>query len=161
MSLTLDQLEEFATDLAATPEQWGDLVRHATGERIYERIWDDEEVNAWLICWSADQDTGFHDHDQSAAGIVVISGEVREERLRLGSAPRSRAVRAGSSFGMAPAAIHRVLHSGDVPAVTIHAYSPPLVRTGAYRTGLDGELLREPLSIEHELRAPIADLAAR
>jgi hypothetical protein len=46
-----------------------------------------------------------------------------------------------------------VLHVADVPAVTIHAYSPPLVRTGAYRIGSGGELERELLSTEHELRA--------
>ena len=46
-----------------------------------------------------------------------------------------------------------MLHAGDVPAVTIHAYSPPLARTGAYRIGPDGELERELLSSEDELRA--------
>jgi hypothetical protein len=56
-------------------------------------------------------------------------------------------------------AIHRVLHSGDAPAVTIHAYSPPLARTGAYRIGADGELERELLSGEEELRpAPAPSL---
>lgn len=55
---------------------------------------------------------------------------------------------------MLPAvAIHRVLHAGTAPAVTLHAYSPPLVRTGAYRTAPDGELERELLSAEDELRA--------
>ena len=54
---------------------------------------------------------------------------------------------------MPSTAIHRVLHAGDAPAVTIHAYSPPLVRTGAYRIGPDGELERELLSSEDELRA--------
>jgi hypothetical protein len=49
-------------------------------------------------------------------------------------------------------AIHRVLHAGDRPAVTIHAYSPPLIRTGAYRIGPHGELERELLSAEEELR---------
>jgi mannose-6-phosphate isomerase-like protein (cupin superfamily) len=160
MSLAVDQLRDFVVDLAATPERWQHLVRHTSGERVYEQIWDDERVNAWIICWSEDQDTGFHDHDQSAAGIAVISGEVREERLRLGSVPRGRTIAAGSTFWVPPVAIHRVLHSGEVPAVTIHAYSPPLVRTGAYRTGRDGELMRETLSIEEELRAPTADFAA-
>jgi hypothetical protein len=45
------------------------------------------------------------------------------------------------------------LHAGAVPAVTIHAYSPALVRTGAYRTGPEGELERELISTERELRA--------
>jgi hypothetical protein len=38
-------------------------------------------------------------------------------------------------------------------AVTIHAYSPPLRRTGAYRVSADGALQRESLSIAQELRA--------
>ena len=48
---------------------------------------------------------------------------------------------------MVPAvAIHRVLHAGVGPAVTIHAYSPPLRRTGAYRVGPDGQLERASVS---------------
>ena len=37
--------------------------------------------------------------------------------------------------------------------MTIHAYSPPLARSGAYRLGPDGELEREVLSLQDELRA--------
>ncbi|HUE25413.1 MAG TPA: cysteine dioxygenase family protein, partial [Solirubrobacteraceae bacterium] len=146
-------LEQFVAELVASPERWRHLVRHASEARVYEQIWDDQDVNAWVICWSADQDTGFHDHDESAAGIAVISGEVREDRLRLGSKPRARTFGAGSTFTVPPVAIHRVLHSGGSPAVTIHAYSPPLVRTGTYRTAPGGELERDVLSLEDELRA--------
>lgn len=153
MSLSSEQLERFATGLAASPERWRHLVRHTNDARVYEQIWDDKHVNAWVICWSEDQDTGFHDHDESAAAIAVISGEVREDRLRLGQPPRSRVLGPGSIFTVPAVAIHRVLHAGDVPAVTIHAYSPPLVRTGAYRIGADGEVERELLSVEEELRA--------
>jgi quercetin dioxygenase-like cupin family protein len=153
MSLTTSQLKRFAAGLAAAPERWRHLVHHADDARVYEQIWDDDEVNAWVICWSEDQDTGFHDHDISAAAITVISGRVREDRLTLTSEPRSRELSAGETFTVPPVAIHRVLHAGDVPAVTIHAYSPPLRRTGAYRLGPDGELERESLDYEAELRA--------
>jgi mannose-6-phosphate isomerase-like protein (cupin superfamily) len=153
MSLTIDQLERFVSALAAAPKRWEHLVRHCNDERVYEQIWDDETVNAWVICWSEDQDTGFHDHDDSAAAIAVISGRVREDRLRLGAAPRIREICSGTVFHVPPVAIHRVLHAGGEPAVTIHAYSPPLTRTGAYRVGPGGELLRESLAFEEELRA--------
>jgi hypothetical protein len=159
MSLTTEQLVAFVGELADAPERWAHLVRHADDVRVYEQIWDDAEVNAWVICWSTDQDTGFHDHDESAAAIAVISGEVREERLRLGSDPVSRVAGAGETITLPPVAIHRVLHSGARPAVTIHAYSPPLVRTGAYRTGPDGELERESLSYEQELLGSEAALS--
>ena len=62
----------------------------------------------------------------------------------------------GETFFVAPTAIHRVLHAGDGPAVTIHAYSPPLTRTGAYRLGPDGALERAAQPFEQELRAELA-----
>ena len=152
MSLSLDELRRFAAGLADSPERWGHLVRHNSDLRVYEQIWDDEDVNAWVICWSEDQDTGFHDHDESAAGIAVVSGHVREDRLTLSGAPVSREIGPGTTFTLPPVAIHRVLHAGTGPAVTIHAYSPPLRRTGAYRLGADGALERESQTFEVELR---------
>ena len=151
MSFTAAELEGFVRGLVATPELWRDHVRHSGDLRVYEQIWDDEDVNAWLICWSEDQDTGYHDHDESAAAIAVISGHVREERLTVGSGRRACELGAGDVFTVPPVAIHRVLHVGEAPAVTIHAYSPPLVRTGAYRIGSNGELERESQSSEVEL----------
>ena len=151
--MTPAELRRFAARLAASPERWRHLVRQADGARVYAQIWDDETVNAWVICWSQDQDTGFHDHDESAAAITVVSGLVREDRLTLGSAPRSRVLGPGTTFTVPPVAIHRVLHAGGEPAVTIHAYSPPLRRTGAYRIGPRGELQRESQPFEVELRA--------
>jgi mannose-6-phosphate isomerase-like protein (cupin superfamily) len=156
MSLTTAALERFVARLAAVPELWQHAVRHASDVRVYEQIWNDEDVNAWVICWSEDQDTGFHDHDDSSAAIAVIDGRVREDRLRLGDAPRTRTFGPGQVFTVPAVAIHRVLHAGDSPAVTLHAYSPPLARTGAYRIGADGELERELLSNQEELRATAA-----
>lgn len=156
MSLQPAELERFVEDLARSPQYWSHHVRHADEMRVFELIWDDEEVNAWVICWSEDQDTGFHDHDVSAAAIAVLAGEVREERLRIGSPSQARTTEAGGVFSVPPVAIHRVLHAGTAPAVTIHAYSPPLTRTGAYRVAAYGELQRELLSIEEELRAEAA-----
>ena len=153
MSLGARELEQFVAELASRPELWRGFVRHDDDLRVYEQIWDDEDVNAWLICWSEDQDTGFHDHDESAAAIVVMEGQVREDRLRLAGDPTARVIGAGQTFHVPPCAIHRVLHAGDRPAVTIHAYSPPLRRTGAYRVADSGELERVSQPFELELRA--------
>jgi hypothetical protein len=156
VSLSPAELERFVAELVDAPERWEHAVRHASDVRVYEQIWDDGDVNVWVICWSEDQDTGFHDHDESSAAIAVISGQVREDRLRLGRPPSSRLLGPGSIFTVPSVAIHRVLHAGTVPAVTLHAYSPPLVRTGAYRIAPDGELELESLSYEEELRAATA-----
>ena len=153
MSLTIQELERFVTELAADPSRWEHLIRHDPAARTYELIHDDEHVNAWLICWSKDADTGFHDHDESAAAIRVIGGHVKEDRLCLSAPPRERVLGPGSTFSVPPTAIHRVLHAGEGPAVTIHAYSPPLTRTGAYWVGPGGELQRVSQSYEEELTA--------
>lgn len=152
MSLSHAELERFAAGLAAAPERWRHLIEHSESMRVYAEIWSDEEVNAWVICWQEDNDTGWHDHDESSGGIVVISGRVREERLVMGAEQRVRHLGAGEAFTVPSTAIHRVLHDGGGPAVTIHAYSPPLTRMGAYRVGAGGELERESLPSEVELQ---------
>ncbi len=155
MSMTLEALEQFVAGLAAEPERWEHLIRHADDARVYELIWEDEEVNAWVICWSVDQDTGFHDHDLSGAAVAVLSGEVVEERLRVDGPPSTRRLAAGARITIPPTAIHRVLHAGERPAVTVHAYSPPLTRTGSYRVTAGGELERLSMSAEEELRVAV------
>lgn len=58
----------------------------------------------------------------------------------------------GETFHFSAADIHRVRHTGSDPAVTIHAYSPPLLRMGAYEIDGDGVLARHPMSYLEELR---------
>jgi hypothetical protein len=99
-----------------------------------------------------DHDTGFHDHDLSAGAVAVAAGAVREERLVLGGPPATRIASAGEVFTFGPSDIHRVSHAGGEPAVTLHAYSPPLWRMGAYEVLPTGELRRWSLSYAEELR---------
>ena len=70
----------------------------------------------------------------------------------LGGAPAARTAAPARRSRSAPADIHRVSHAGAEPAVTIHAYSPPLWRMGAYEVLPDGELRRQSLSYAEELR---------
>ncbi|HWH12286.1 MAG TPA: cysteine dioxygenase family protein [Solirubrobacteraceae bacterium] len=139
-----DELAAFASSLATARDRWGHLVRHTDDARVYEPIWADPHVNAWVICWLAGHDTGFHDHGRSAGAIHVVDGSIREERL----GPRRRSARRtfgpGESLHVPSCAIHRVFHAGLGPAVSIHAYSPPLTKMGRYRPGPDGLLERDP-----------------
>ena len=84
--------------------------------------------------------------------MAVVSGTVAEDRLALGGSPVTRELGAGESFTFSAADIHRVRHTGEAPAVTIHAYSPPLWRMGAYEILPGGELRRHSLSYAEELR---------
>jgi predicted metal-dependent enzyme (double-stranded beta helix superfamily) len=150
------ELETFVAELADRPELWIEHVRHDPTQRSYTELLSDEHLTAWLICWMDDHDTGFHDHDLSSGAVAVVSGAVREERLALGGAPRNRGFKAGQSFHFTASDIHRVRHSGADPAVTLHVYSPPLLRMGAYAVGEGGVLVRHAMSYEQELK-PLDD----
>jgi quercetin dioxygenase-like cupin family protein len=97
-------------------------------------------------------DTGFHDHDHSAAAITVLEGEITEERLSLGGTVRTL-LREGDAVTIAREAIHRVRHAGSAPAITLHAYSPPLERVGTYEIAANGALLQHPRPAETPLEA--------
>jgi predicted metal-dependent enzyme (double-stranded beta helix superfamily) len=146
------ELTRFAAELGGRPDLWRHLVAHDPSERRYEELLRDDHVAAWLICWMDDHDTGFHDHDLSSGAVAVVAGAVAEDRLVLGGEPVTRTFATGGSFTFSAADIHRVRHTGDVPAVTIHAYSPPLWRMGAYEILPGGELRRHALSYAEELR---------
>ena len=150
--LTRSELRALVAELARRPQTWRHLVHHDPAARTYEQLLRDEHVAVWLICWMEDHDTGFHDHDLSSGAVHVVRGAVREDRLALGGAPTSRIVAAGSSFSFRASDIHRVVHHGHGPAVTLHAYSPPLWRMGAYEVRHDGTLARHSLSYAEELR---------
>ena len=70
----------------------------------------------------------------------------------LGGAPSARTLSAGDSLTFAASDIHRVAHAGSEPAVTLHAYSPPLWRMGAYEVSPEGTLRRHSMSYAEELR---------
>jgi hypothetical protein len=146
------ELIEFVQGLASRPHLWSHLVEHDRAARCYSELLRTDDVAAWLICWMDEQDTGFHDHDTSAGAVAVVSGSVREDRLVLGAPLASRVVPAGGAFSFEAHDIHRVQHAGAQPAVTLHAYSPPLWRMGTYEVRPGGQLLRHSVSYAEELR---------
>jgi predicted metal-dependent enzyme (double-stranded beta helix superfamily) len=166
------ELRTLAAGLAGRPRLWLPHVRHDAERRLFTRLWADDHVTAWLVCWMPGHDTGFHDHDGSSGAVAVVEGTVREDRLRLagtavgvGGGTLSRTIAAGGVFGFGGSDIHRVAHAGAAPAVTVHAYSPPLKRMGAYIAAPRGDLQRLVLPEGQELKplsppAPAAALPA-
>ena len=151
--LDCGELRDLVSRIAAEPEQWQGLVRHGTPERHFEELYCDGHVGVWVISWASGNDTGFHDHDVSCGAVSVVEGEVTEERLVVGGPPRSLRHSAGETFDFDASHVHRMHQDSSEPAITIHAYSPPLWRMGAYTVGQDGTLRRESVSSDEELRS--------
>jgi hypothetical protein len=156
--LDRDELRALVGAIAAQPERWRPLVRHGGGERHFEQLWRDDHVDVWVISWTNGSDTGFHDHDVSQGAVAVVDGQVIEERLAVGTAPLEIRHAAGTAFDFDASHVHRMRQDMEAPAVTIHAYSPPLWRMGAYAIAADGTLRRQSISAAEELRP--AEVAA-
>ena len=148
----MSALRETLLGWAERRELWAPLARHDPDERTYALLHRDDQVELYLVCWMPGHDTGFHDHDDSAAAIVVLDGQISEERLALGGSVEVT-LGPGESVTIAPEAIHRVRHAGAGPAMSMHAYSPPLQRVGAYEIAANGALLRHPRPSETPLEA--------
>jgi Cysteine dioxygenase type I len=153
--LNRTELRELVRTIAETPDLWQPLVQFNTRDRHYEQLWRDDHVDIWVISWVNGNDTGFHDHDTSSGAVAVVSGEVIEEHFMLTVPPRRIPHPAGDVFDFDAHHVHRMCQDTSAAAVTIHAYSPPLWRLGAYVVTPDGALRRESISYTEELR-PVA-----
>lgn len=136
--------EELAdiVSLFASSDRWIDRVRLRSEQRWYERLYLGPNHDIWVISWLPGQSTGFHDHGGSAGAFVVTSGTLEEHRP--GEQPSVIPAGQTRTFGRNYA--HDVRNVSLAPAISIHAYSPPLSEMTEYE--LDGSRLvpREPAS---------------
>lgn len=142
--LTVASLEKLVRRLADRPDLWQPLVVVDRERRRYELLYEDDRVDIWVLSWMPGQHTGFHDHDRSGVGLVCVQGELEEGSLSVASTAETVRMTPGVSRSGPGGYIHTVAHHAGEPAVSIHAYSPPLERVGQYRRDSDGRLRREP-----------------
>ena len=139
--LSRDRLRQVVQDLAADGKRWPRLVRYDAQRRWYRRLaWDDDH-EVWLLSWLPGQHTGFHDHGGSAGAFAVACGALRE-RTAPGGRPGAAGVTVAQgqvrSFG--PWHVHDVTNASALPAVSVHAYSPPLMSMRRFEFGPAGAM---------------------
>jgi rhodanese-related sulfurtransferase/mannose-6-phosphate isomerase-like protein (cupin superfamily) len=129
--------EELATivSLFASSDGWIDKVRLRAEQRWYERLYHGPDYDIWVICWLPGQSTGFHDHGASSGALVVATGILEEHR----PGERTRVIHPGEPCAFGPDYAHDVRNVSLAPAISIHAYSPPLSEMNEYE--LDGSQL--------------------
>ena len=121
------RLRGLVLDLAASPQRWLNLVQYDPAHRWYQRLLREEDREVWLLSWLPGQRTGFHDHGSSAGAFTVVHGCLRERTAPGGRPdPVGTALPPGSVRSFGPRYIHDVANDAAAPAVSVHAYSPPL-----------------------------------
>jgi len=119
---------------------WLPVVRFSHDGRWFRRLALTTDYEIWLLTWLPGQHTGLHDHGNASGAFAVAQGELRETLAAAGRrVVRQRAAAAGSVTSFGAQHIHDVSNVTADPAVSVHAYSPPLAAMRRYEmtsTGL-------------------------
>jgi len=137
------ELLRYATFAAAEVRAGEYLVSFDEARRWHRRLYRDRQLDLWLISWLPSQGTQLHDHGGSGGAFTVLTGTLSEAIVRPGTGngeavllERRRPVGAGVAFGAHY--VHDVRNLSGSPAVSVHAYSPPLTSMNFYDLGSDG-----------------------
>jgi rhodanese-related sulfurtransferase len=134
VSRTPEELANIVS-LIASSAGWMDRVRLRADRRWYDRLYHGPDYDIWVICWLPGQSTGFHDHGASSGAFVVATGTLEEHR----PGERTRVIPPDKPRAFGPDYTHDVRNVSLAPAISIHAYSPPLIEMNEYE--LDGSRL--------------------
>jgi rhodanese-related sulfurtransferase len=134
VSRTPEELVHIVSQFASS-DGWMDRVRLRSEQRWYERLYQGPDHDIWAISWLPGQSTGFHDHGESAGAFVVATGLLEEHR----PGEQTLVIHPGKPRAFGPDYAHDVRNESLAPAISIHAYSPPLTDMNEY--DLDGHQL--------------------
>ncbi len=143
--LVLADLTALTTRVAAEVRAGLHPVEVDPLRRWYRLLRSDDYLDVWLISWATEQTAELHDHAGSLGALTVVSGSLVEQRW-VGDGLRARRLRAGRSVGFPLGHVHDVGNPAESPAVSVHAYSPPLTAM-SYYTVEPGQRLRRTRSM--------------
>jgi hypothetical protein len=148
-ALSPARLAQIAGAVAAQPERWSELLRFDAERRWYRRLELADDYEVWLLTWLPGQGTGFHDHGHAAGAFAVARGRVSERAVAgPGHRVRHRTVPAGGVMPFGTRHVHDVINLSGEPAVSVHAYSPPLIAMRRYDLTPAGLVLAATQSAE-------------
>jgi uncharacterized RmlC-like cupin family protein len=138
--LTLDRLSELTAQVAEEVRQGLHEIHFDAEDRWSVRLRADDYTDVWLISWTPDQSTRLHDHAGSLGALTVVTGELVERYWEGELRERTLAEREGGRFPLGH--VHDVVNASERPAVSVHAYSPPLTAMHYYEVTGDSALRR-------------------
>jgi len=121
------ELARLVSAVASQPARWQRTVRFDPARRWFAQLELTTDLEVWLLSWLPGQGTGFHDHGAAVGAFTVAQGELTERTVPAGrTVAASRVLAAGQARPFGPAHVHDVINISAGPAVSVHAYSPPL-----------------------------------
>lgn len=136
---SLKELSALLRDIDLSADDVPEYVQFADTGYTHNSIRMGRWYHVWVLCWKNGQRSPIHDHRGSSCGIRVLRGTLTQTVCELAAnghvkATASQDFPAGSVIGSFDTDLHQVsnLQADDADLVTLHVYSPPLVRMTTY-----------------------------
>lgn len=134
-TLMMAELCTVVRSLAAEPSVWSSPLVFDPTQRWSRLVQANETYDVWVLTWLPGQGTDLHDHGGSAAAFTVLRGSLVEARPNSRGRLVSEVLPMGFTRWVAPFAVHQVVNvEARTPAISVHAYSPPLRTMTTYGT---------------------------
>jgi hypothetical protein len=134
--LSIRELVDLTGHIAAEVAAGDHEVRFDPVQRWHTRLRAGAYADVWLISWPQHQAAELHDHCGSIGALTVVQGTLTEHRWlpsqRGSGGLVPRRLRTGSHAGFPIGYVHDVVNLDQVPALSVHAYSPPLTAMSYY-----------------------------
>ena len=140
-SVPVDDLRDLVRSVADAPDVWEPRLELPVGtDRWWTRLHGERRFDVWLLSWLPGHHTDLHDHGASEAAFTVVRGELTEMRFDPDGWWTRHRRETGSVTSLPPGMVHDVYGAGHAPAVSVHAYSPPLQGMNYYERDVRGRL---------------------
>jgi cysteine dioxygenase len=135
----LGALEERLRALDITLEDVAEYVRFHEEHYLRNLVCSGEWYHLLVICWRSGQRSPIHNHAESTCGLRILHGTATETKFEMGpcglvKATLSRDLRTGDVAASQDSDMHQVsnLQVEGQDLMTLHIYSPPLLRMRTY-----------------------------
>jgi len=156
------ELDRVVVAVAGRPDLWEDLVVDDADERWWLVLYRTANFDVRLMAWETEQETEWHDHGGSSGAQAVCAGSLRGDyRAADHLGTETRILRAGAHGSFGPDHVHDVSHEVGHPAVSVHAYSPPLTVLTYYEQTAFGFVAKEILPDDRRVGRPAAETGGR
>jgi hypothetical protein len=150
--LSPSELEKVVTAVAQRPDLYEDLIVADRESRWWLLLYRTPNFEVKLLTWEDEQSSDWHDHGGSSGAFRVTAGSLIESHRAADSVGvESGSFGVGGVGSFATDYVHDVAFESGDPAVSIHAYSPPLSGLTYYDRTRFGFIARE--FIEEERRS--------
>lgn len=159
---TVEQLRDWLTEADVDIEDVRPYIRFGTNNYLRNLVRGGDWYHLLVICWRSGQRSPIHNHAKSTCGLKVLTGIATETAFEFAPCGQikptsSTDLRLGEIAATQDEQIHQIsnLQPDGEDLVTLHIYSPPLLKMATYSLVESSIGEYAPVIMEHSMGSGI------